>query len=185
MVYPCQKMDSYGAMFEVVPKFNSPTLDDNEKMKSLLIWEIAGLMLCVEEIWMTIAKGVDFQTSDWYGWFLSYLSKNCFHERSNNQANNNVFKWHKIRKVKDFVRITKNKVESLESAFENMEEVIHIDLVNKQNNESVCDMIRNNEYVDGENVIIFQSYYVNIDMEINEYYEKDGICYKLCYVSRT
>ena len=37
MVYPCQKMNSYGAMFEVVPKFNLPTLEDGEKIKLSLI----------------------------------------------------------------------------------------------------------------------------------------------------
>ena len=92
MVYPCQKMNSYGAMFEVVPKFNSPSLKNGEKIKSSLIWEITGLLLCVEEIWMTIAKAVEFYTSEWYGWFLSYLSKKCFDGRINNQANNDVFK---------------------------------------------------------------------------------------------
>ena len=77
MIYPCQKMNSYGAMFEIVPKFHSATLDISEKMKSSLIWEITGLLLCVEEIWMTTAKALEFYTSDWYGWFLSYLLKKC------------------------------------------------------------------------------------------------------------
>ena len=36
MIYPCQKMNSYGAMFEVVPKFHSPTLENWLKMKSSL-----------------------------------------------------------------------------------------------------------------------------------------------------
>ena len=48
MIYPCQKMNSYGAMFEVVPKFHSATFQNSEKMKSSLIWEITGLLLCVE-----------------------------------------------------------------------------------------------------------------------------------------
>ena len=45
-------------------------------------------------------------------------------------------------------------------------------------------MVDNNDYVDEPNVIIIESYYVNIDMEIMEYYNKDGICFKLCYISR-
>ena len=114
-------MNSYGAMFEVVPKFNSPTLENAEKIKSSLIWEITGLLLCVEEIWITIAKAVEFYTSEWYGWFLSYLSKKCFVGRINNQANNDVFKWYKIQTVKDFIRTVFSKVESLRKAFENVE----------------------------------------------------------------
>ena len=86
MVYPCQKMNSYGAMFEIVPKFNSPKLENLEKMKSSVIWEICGMLLCVEEIWKSIAKASEFYTSDWYGWFLSYLSKKFFEGRCNNQA---------------------------------------------------------------------------------------------------
>ena len=77
-----------------------------------------------------------------------------------------------------------NKVESLGTAFKNLESLIHIDLVNKDNNESVWEMIDQNKNVDEANVIIIESYYVNIDMEIMEYYNKDGICFKLCYNSQ-
>ena len=132
---------------------------------------------------MTIAKAVEFYTSDWYGWFLNYLSKKFFDGRTNNQANNDVFKWYKIQTVKDFVRTVLNKVESLGKAFENLEKLVHIDLVDNENNESVWDMVDNNDYVDEANVIIIESYYMNIDMEIMEYYNKDGICFKLCYIS--
>ena len=45
-------------------------------------------------------------------------------------------------------------------------------------------MIDSNDYVDEANVIIIESYYVNIDMEIMEYYEKDGIRFKLCFISQ-
>ena len=164
MIYPCQKMNSYGAMFEVVPKFHSPTLENSEKMKSSLIWEITGLLLCVEEIWMNVAKALEFYTSDWYGWFLTYLSKKCFEGRSNNQAKNDVFKWYKIQTVKDFVRTVENKVESLGKAFENVEHLIHIDLVEKDVNESVWDMVDSNDYVGEANVIIIESYYLSISI---------------------
>ena len=33
-------------------------------------------------------------------------------------------------------------------------------------------------------VIIIQSYYVNVDSEIDEYFHMDDVCFKLCYVSR-
>ena len=85
--------------------------------------------------------------------------------------------------MKDFVRTVGNKVESLGKAFENIENLLHIDLVAKDVNESVWDMVDSNDYVDEANVIIIESYYVNIDMEIMEYYEKDGIRFKLCFIS--
>ena len=50
MLYPCQKVNALGAMFLVIPKFFSPKLDVVEKLKSCLIWEIAGLLLSIEEI---------------------------------------------------------------------------------------------------------------------------------------
>ena len=73
-------------------------------------------------------------------------------------------------------------MESLGKAFENIENWLHIDLVEKDVNESVWDMVDSNDYVGEANVIIIESYYVNIDMEIMEYYEKDGICFKLCFI---
>ena len=75
-------------------------------------------------------------------------------------------------------------MESLGKAFENIENLLHIDLVEKDVNESVWEMVDSNDYVDEANVIIIESYYVNIDMEIMEYYEKDGIFFKLYFISR-
>ena len=45
-------------------------------------------------------------------------------------------------------------------------------------------MVDNNDYVEEANVILIESYYVNIDMEIMEYYNKDGIFFILCYISQ-
>ena len=67
MLYPCQKVNVYGAMILVIPKFCSPKLELVEKLKSCLIWEIAGLLLSIEEIWITIATEKEFHTSEWYG----------------------------------------------------------------------------------------------------------------------
>ena len=69
-------------------------------------------------------------------------------------------------------------------AFENVEKLVHIDLVDKENDETVWNMIDNNDYIEEAHVILIESYYLNIDMEIMEYDNKDGICFKLCYMSR-
>jgi len=44
MLYPCQKMNSYGAMFLVVPKFCSPKFEMVEKLKSCYVAAPLGKM---------------------------------------------------------------------------------------------------------------------------------------------
>ena len=126
-----------------------------------------------------------YHLSEWYGWFFIYLSKKCLRGRNKNQASNDVFKWIRVCTVQKFVDTVKDKIEYLKQAFENVKNVIHIDLVDKSADESIGDMICNNEGIREANVIIIQSYYVNVDSDIKQYFHMGDVCFKLCYVSRT
>ena len=69
MLYLCQEKNEYGAMFLVIPKFCSRKFDLVEKLKSYIIWEIVGLLLSIEEIWISITTEKEYHSSEWYGWF--------------------------------------------------------------------------------------------------------------------
>ena len=43
----------------------------------MVLWSTLGLLSCVEVIWDTVCI-VPLNTSQWEGWILNYLSKNCF-----------------------------------------------------------------------------------------------------------
>ena len=148
-----------------------------------MTWEIAGLLLSIEEIWITIATKKEYNSSEWYGWFLIYLSKKCLCGRNKNQAGNDLFKWIRVCTVKKFIDTVKDKIESLKQAFENVNNVIHIDLVDKSADESIGDMIYSNEGAREANGIIIQLYYVNVDSDIKQYFHMGDVCFKLCYVS--
>ena len=60
--------------------------------------------------------------------------------------------------MQKFVDTVKDKIESLKQAFENVNNVIHIDLVDKSADESIRDMICNSEGIREAKVIIIQSY---------------------------
>ena len=123
--------------------------------------------------------------SEWYGWFFIYLSKKCLCGRNKNQAGNDVFKWIRVCTVQKFVDTVKDKIESLKQVFENVNNVMHIDLVDKSADESIGDMICNSEGIREGNVIIIESYYVNVDLGIKQYFHMSDICFKLSYLSRT
>ena len=73
----------------------------------------------------------------------------------------------------------------MKQAFENVNNVIHIDLVDKSADESIGDMICNSEGIREANVIIIKSYNVNVDLGIKQYFHMGDVCFKLCYVSKT
>ena len=69
-IYPCQKLCSYGAKMYAVPKYcvnNSKTL-----------WTLSSLLLHVEPLWNITAKSTLLR-SQWIGYILVYLTKNCLH----------------------------------------------------------------------------------------------------------
>ena len=79
-LYPCQKYDAYGARFPIIPDINPKTISDDDAMDNkiqMVLWSTLGLLICVGVIWDTICN-VPLNTSQWEGWVLNYLSKNCF-----------------------------------------------------------------------------------------------------------
>ena len=79
-LYPCQKYDGYGARFPVIPDLNPKKINDYDAMDNqtqMALWTTLGLLSCVQVIWDTICN-VELNTSQWEGWILNFLSKNCF-----------------------------------------------------------------------------------------------------------
>ena len=69
-LYPCQTANSHGVKFAKVPSFSN-------NVDTCIIWIVASLLLQVEQLWRIICN-VPLYTSEWYGWMLVYLTKNCF-----------------------------------------------------------------------------------------------------------
>ena len=63
-----------------------------------MIWIVATLIVRVEPLWKIICK-VPLYTSEWYGWMLAYVSKNCFNYGERRQGRHDSFKFVYINKL--------------------------------------------------------------------------------------
>jgi len=139
-LYPCQNTTNYGIIFPKTPNFHSNEVDTR------YIWTLATMLIRVESLWQSVCK-VPFFTSQWHGWMLVYLTKNCFNYASiHRQAKNDPFKLRYISSAEKII----DKISLLdERSFE-----IYM---NELNEVYYCEMeIENNEihinFDDNENV---------------------------------
>ena len=86
-IYPCQKLDDYGAKMYTVPVFQSNG--------SKILWLITSLLLHVEPLWNILAKQNNLRKSEWLGFILVYLTKKCISHL--NRRNCGIFQMLNIR----------------------------------------------------------------------------------------
>ena len=67
-LYPCQKMNSYGARLHCCPSYNVSG--------SKMLWLVSSLLLHIETLWGIVSQG-EMRRSQWQGHVLVYLTKNC------------------------------------------------------------------------------------------------------------
>lgn len=84
-LYPCQSMNSHGAQFISVPKFS-------RNSTSWSIWQLSAMFLCIEPLWKILSTKEFYLEHSWYGFLMSYLSKNCIMFNSRRQQKSDVFK---------------------------------------------------------------------------------------------
>ncbi len=103
VLYPCQNMSDYGVRFPKVPILLS--YDRNTR----LIWKVCALISRVETLWKMICNYHEFRSSNWHGWFLTFIYKNCFNEAKRRQWPSDPFKVktnaHFIEKVQRHMRL--------------------------------------------------------------------------------
>ena len=98
-LYPCQTMSVYGVMFPKLPSFKVSNRNTST------IWAVASLLTRIEILWQLI-DGIDkLKSSQWYGWMLVYLMKNCFSNVGDRrQVKLDPFKNKYMRKYEDICK---------------------------------------------------------------------------------
>ena len=94
-LYPCQNLSLFGVQTTTVPSFRG---DNRNKM----VWKIAAMMSQVECVWKCFANSID-NSNQWQGWFLSYLTKECFNF-GRRQHRKDPFKLNQIRTIEKLRR---------------------------------------------------------------------------------
>ena len=154
-LYPCQKMTKWGAYIPVCPTVRSRTRDSRH------VWIVMHVILGIEDVYMNIRKG-ELRKSDWKGWLLVYLTKNCYTNNMKRQGRGDVFKWRYINTVDDIISKFPDGEESVFRILESIDGVECINLnqyddeltygaiLEIQNNEEPQILLTypNHEYVD-------------------------------------
>ena len=148
-LYPCQNMTTHRVIFPKVPNFKSTNTNTQ------LIWTISGLISRVESLWQVIDK-VELKTSQWYGWLMVYLTKQCFDRGGRRQNGKDPFKYKFISTVE---KITEkiNEINSelnLASAFEEINSVRYYDLSEDQDNNNLQDVMNAEDDLSDIKVVI-------------------------------
>ena len=130
VIYPLQKNDKFGAPFPEVPDISSSNYNIS------MLWAVTALMSRLESLWFTIMNIEEFYQSEWYGWVLTYVSKNCFPQ------------FNRRHEPKDPFKVTK-KIDSLyEKIKEEFENQNFLEVFQEFSNIRVIDCISEiNEYV--------------------------------------
>ena len=69
-LYPIQKCDEYGAFPTII------TFPPNNNKFTDMLWVLTGILSCVEEVWVHVAK-VKMRQSYWHGWLLTFITNKC------------------------------------------------------------------------------------------------------------
>ena len=80
-LYPCQKMDGYGARFSTIPNLSPKKTADADLMDNptaMTLWTTLAMLAHVDAIWDTMLT-VELCTSRWEGWLLNFCQGTAFH----------------------------------------------------------------------------------------------------------
>ena len=168
ILYPLQKISSYGARFAPVPKFQSRKVS---VVKIELGWIISSLLTSSQALWTAIDETPLFE-SRWHGWFLAYLSKHCLYHFNGFQGKTNVFSIDKMNTIDRFLN-QKLDVGTLREAMEHSKTVRYVNVSDEEltsiQDRSLPEIIQHllgNENVNDINVLIIDSYYENLDGDL-------------------
>lgn len=186
VLYPCQKLNKHGAMFETVPSFSSTKV---AREKLCLCWLLSSLLISSQELWSIISKS-SLSTSSWYGWFLVYLTKNTNLSRGKKQNYREVFKYSRymntIDKFADNILIN-----SIDQAFVDIDKIFFTDL--SQNLfptiyttyiDYISYLLIDEPTTQSKEIIIINSFYSNIDNDLHSNIVIHGVPYELRVVSK-
>ena len=102
-----------------------------DPMQSFLPWKLSAILSSTEEVWKLITETQLFK-SKWHGWFLSYLSKQCFANISCRQDSRDPFKYNQVSTT---IKITNklNREENFQGIFSDINEILCVDTPNEDN----------------------------------------------------
>ena len=190
ILYPCQKMNTHGATFISVPSFSSSSRSVSSP-KLCLCWSLSSLLLSCQELW-TIISSQPMKTSLWYGWLLVYVTRNSTNLAKGRHANKKeVFKYFKyINTIEKLAE--KINIETLDDAFSGIAQIFYANLIELMENDigndvsHYIDTILPLNMIDDVQILIVDSFYVNIDGEItNEILIHGEVPFELRVVSMT
>ena len=96
-LFPCQKMDRYGARFPNITTLyatQKSNYDAMDNYTSISLWTTLALLTRIEVIWEAVSE-VDLCTTQWEGWILNHLSKCYFPTQSSGRwSKSDPFKLH-------------------------------------------------------------------------------------------
>lgn len=78
-IYPCQRYDDHGAIFPPTPDMNMNINDKISKTDVMFAWRLSEILTSTSLLWKTISN-LTLKRSDWFGWYLVYLTGECFPE---------------------------------------------------------------------------------------------------------
>ena len=187
-LFPCQKADAYGAMFARVPSFNTSKIDP---AKLYIMWSICALLTSIQSIWTKVEKYYDHRTSQWFGWVLVYLTKHCLSRTSRHQCKSNPFKLISMNSMEKFA-LKFQRCNTLKESFADIIEVaagglVVFDLSENETGGLGLAVLLEDVTVDQEDTIIIDSFYLDVDGEINDTFSlgNENTLFELRFVSRT
>ena len=147
-IYPCQKMDSYGAMFVTVPSFNSKGAGC--RIDTQMVWILSTLMTHVEPLWRLVSE-VQLRKSRWHGWLLCYLTKKCFYF-SRTQDRRDIFKFREVQTIDRIAqKIPRGELQDL---LIDVNHVFCINLANGDDGDDLDERIQNEDDLNQNKIII-------------------------------
>lgn len=117
-IYPCQRMDDYGATFVSVPAFQMKKVEHISVHHVMNTWQICEILSSTQSLWSDLCKK-ELRKNEWHGWLLVYITRKCFPTlKKMRQDENDPFKKQYVSKTLRVVE--KIMPETLQSAFINI-----------------------------------------------------------------
>ena len=166
-LYPCQKMDLYGAPFPVIPTYMALKATDGglmDTMTTISLWLTSALLTRIQFVWESISQ-VELNTSQWEGWILTLLSRKCFQLISKkHKSKSDPFKQSECKNALDIYNKfdrSNDMMSSPKVVFEKVKDKI---LIVEYEADEYNDIYLNQNLTDSHSVVIIYDY----DIEEND-----------------
>ena len=180
VLYPCQKMDSYGAMFSMFPCYKSR----GSAINTSVIWIMSALLTSIQKLWSSV-QNTELRSSNWHGWFLVYLTKHCFSNVNQRPSKVEVFKYNQVGTIERLHE--KLGTDMLSEVFVDIEQVLFIDLMRNDGNDTLEQQLseQNIDVLMIKDVLIIHPFYINADGPVEERLVLHDITFELRVICRT